>query len=115
MFILVLVPLLTAAVRPSALQRDTFWRSRRAARLLRESFEPADVEDAASVSELGTYLANMTAEKCEELEKKVAEGDESLEELNGKMKEGFRTFLAFRAVRRLLILYTMLQYNNIIC
>ena len=47
MFIFAL-PLLAAAVRPSALQHDTFWRSRRAVRLLREGFEPADVEEMRS-------------------------------------------------------------------
>lgn len=50
------------------------------------SFEPEDAEDAAGVSELTTYLANVTQEKCRELQEKE-EKDENTTKLLEKMKD----------------------------
>ncbi|CAK9115106.1 unnamed protein product [Durusdinium trenchii] len=69
----------------SVLEKDGFQRSRRMLRRLREAFGPEDVDEAAGISELTFYVANMTKEKCEEL--KQHKDNEKAVELLEKMKE----------------------------
>lgn len=49
-------------LRLSVLEKDGFQRSRRMLRRLREAFGPEDVDEAAGISELTFYVANMTKE-----------------------------------------------------
>lgn len=80
-------PALDARRSTGALDLDaSLALSRRALRRLRVDFEPQDAEDAAGVSELTTYLANFTKEKCRELQEKE-EKDENTTKLLEKMKD----------------------------
>ena len=65
---------------------DVLRRSRNGLRRLREDFEPQDAAEAAGVSQLSQYIANMTKEKCRELQE-TPEKDENTTKLLEQMKD----------------------------